>query len=181
MTIAIVPTRVAFRVAQPTDVAAIVALVESAYRGDASKQGWTTEADMLDGQRTDPSSVGGLLVKPDSRVLLAESEQGELLACAHIEKLGDAGYFGMFSVRPTLQGSGIGRAVLAEAERIARDEWQCREMQMTVISIRDELVAWYERRGYHRSGVFKPFPYGDARFGIPKRDDLRFELLVKPL
>jgi ribosomal protein S18 acetylase RimI-like enzyme len=181
MTITIEPTRVAFRIAQPTDVAAIVALVESAYRGDASKQGWTTEADMLEGQRTDPVSVGSLLAKPDSRVLLAETEAGELLACAHVEKLGDAGYFGMFSVRPNLQGSGIGRAVLAEAERVARDEWQCREMQMTVISIRDELVAWYERRGYHRSGVFKPFPYGDARFGIPKRDDLRFEMLVKPL
>ncbi len=87
----------------------------------------------------------------------------------------------MFSVRPDLQGSGVGRAVLAEAERIAREDWQCGEMQMTVISIRDELIAWYERRGYRRSGVFKPFPYGDERFGIPKRDDLRFEVLLKPL
>ncbi|MEO6689144.1 MAG: GNAT family N-acetyltransferase [Dokdonella sp.] len=181
MTITLEPTRLAFRVAQAADVDAIVALVESAYRGDASKQGWTTEADMLDGQRTDPVSVGSLLAKADSRVLLAESADGTLLACAHVEKIGDAGYFGMFSVRPTLQGGGVGRAMLAEAERVARDDWTCNEMQMTVISIRDELVAWYERRGYRRSGVFKPFPYDDARFGIPKRDDLRFELLVKPL
>lgn len=181
MTITIEPPRLAFRVAETADVDAIVALVESAYRGEASKQGWTTEADMLDGQRTDAVGVGSLLTKQDSRVLLAESTDGSLLACAHVEKLGDAGYFGMFSVRPTLQGGGVGRAMLAEGERVARDEWQCKEMQMTVISIRDELVAWYERRGYRRSGVFKPFPYGDARFGIPKRDDLRFEVLSKPL
>jgi ribosomal protein S18 acetylase RimI-like enzyme len=169
-----------FRAASAADVGAIVALVESAYRGDASRQGWTTEADMLDGQRTDPVTVADLLSKPQCSVLLAESEEG-LLACAHVEKQGDAGYFGMFSVRPDLQGAGVGRAMLAQAERIARDDWHCATMQMTVISIRDELIAWYERRGYRRSGVFKPFPYGDERFGIPKRDDLRFEVLVKPL
>jgi ribosomal protein S18 acetylase RimI-like enzyme len=174
------PVRLIFRAARAADVGAIVALVESAYRGDASKQGWTTEADMLDGQRTDPVSVAGLVDKPGSLVLLAESEDG-LLACAHVERQGEVGYFGMFSVNPTLQGGGIGRAMLGEAERVAREDWNCREMQMTVISIRDELIAWYERRGYHRTGQYKPFPYGDERFGLPKRDDLRFELLVKPL
>ena len=180
MSVAAEKSSLRFRAATAADIGAIVALVESAYRGDVSKQGWTTEADMLDGQRTDPVTVADLLAKPQCKVLLAESA-GELLACAHVEQQGEAGYFGMFSVRPNLQGVGVGRAVLAEAERIAREDWQCREMQMTVISIRDELVAWYERRGYRRSGVFKPFPYGDERFGIPKRDDLRFEVLQKSL
>jgi ribosomal protein S18 acetylase RimI-like enzyme len=87
----------------------------------------------------------------------------------------------MFSVRPEAQGNGTGRAVLAEAERIARDEWQCKAMRMSVIDVRDELIAWYERRGYRRTGEYRPFPYGDPRFGIPKRDDLRFEWLVKSL
>lgn len=169
-----------FRLATPADVAVIVALVESAYRGEISRKGWTTEADLLDGQRTDPVGVAELITKPDSCMLLAERD-GALLACANLEKRGNAGYFGMFSVRPDLQGAGIGRATLAEAERIARDDWHCQEMQMTVISVRDELIAWYERRGYKRTGVYSPFPYGDARFGIPKRDDLRFELLGKPL
>jgi SUF system NifU family Fe-S assembly protein len=169
-----------FRAAQPADVEAIVALVQSAYRGEGSKQGWTTEADMLDGQRTDPAGVAALLDKPGSVVLLAESDAG-LLACAHVERQQQAAYFGMFSVSPLLQGGGLGRAMLAEAERIARDDWACTEMQMTVISIRDELIAWYERRGYRRTGQYKPFPYGDERFGIPRRDDLRFELLVKAL
>ncbi len=173
-------TRYTFRLARADDVAPIVALVESAYRGDASRAGWTTEADMLDGQRTDPAGVAATIDKPGSVVLLAETGDG-LIACANVEKQGDAAYFGMFSVRPTLQGGGLGRAMLAEAERIAREEWHCGEVQMTVISVRDELIAWYERRGYHRTGVYKPFPYGDERFGIPKRDDLRFEVLSKAL
>jgi GNAT superfamily N-acetyltransferase len=167
-----------FRAAAVADVPAIVALVESAYRGDVSKQGWTTEADMLEGQRTDPEGVADLITRAYSRVVLAERD-GELVCCCHVEKQGDAGYFGMFAVSPTLQGGGVGKAVLAEAERVARDEWGCPRMEMTVITIRDSLIAWYERRGYVRTGVKKPFPYGDERFGIPKRDDLEFEILSK--
>ena len=172
--------RLAFRNATAADVSTIVSLVESAYRGDVSRQGWTTEADFLDGQRTDPVGVAEIIARPGSRVLLCE-RPGELLACCHLEKQDEACYFGMFSVRPTLQGGGVGKQMLAIAERLARDEWKCTKMEMTVISIRDELVAWYERRGYRRTGRYKPFPYGDARFGIPKRDDLRFELLEKQL
>jgi GNAT superfamily N-acetyltransferase len=169
-----------FRLATPADIGAIVALVESAYRGDVSRKGWTTEADLLDGQRTDPISVAELLARPGCCILLGECG-AELVACANLERRGVVAYFGMFSVRPDAQGTGLGRAMLAEAERIAKSDWKCTEMQMTVISVRDELIAWYERRGYRRTGIYSPFPYGDARFGIPKRDDLRFELLVKPL
>jgi ribosomal protein S18 acetylase RimI-like enzyme len=169
-----------FRLATADDVAAVVALVESAYRGDVSRKGWTTEADLLDGQRTDPLGVAELIAKSGSCLLLGE-RGSELLACANLERRDDIAYFGMFSVRPDLQGSGLGRTMLAEAERMAREDWLCREMQMTVISVRDELIAWYERRGYRRTGRYSPFPYGDERFGIPKRDDLRFELLVKAL
>ena len=87
----------------------------------------------------------------------------------------------MFAVDPTLQGGGVGKLVMAEAERVAKDDFGCMRMEMTVISVRDEPIAWYERRGYRRTGKYKPFPYGDERFGIPKRDDLKFELLVKTL
>jgi ribosomal protein S18 acetylase RimI-like enzyme len=173
-------TALVFRDARVADVAAIVALVESAYRGDASRAGWTTEADLLDGQRIDVVGVAEVVVRRGSRVLLAEMH-GELLACCHLEKQGDTCYFGMFSVKPERQAAGVGKRMLAEAERLARIEWKCVKMEMTVISVRDELIAWYERRGYHRIGRYKPFPYGDERFGIPKRNDLRFELLVKEL
>ena len=168
----------AFREAAAADIPALVALVTSAYRGDVSRQGWTTEADILDGNRIDPDVLLRDIQRPRSRVLLAERD-GELLACAHVCEEDGAGYFGMFSVRPDLQGGGIGKQLLAEAERLAREDWRLPAMRMTVIDIRDELIAFYERRGSHRTGITKPFPYGDARFGIPRRDDLRFEVLEK--
>jgi GNAT superfamily N-acetyltransferase len=170
---------VTFRIASPADVPAIHALVESAYRGDSSRAGWSTEADLLGGQRTDAEDIRSCVERARSIILLYEQD-GDLIACAHVAVENGAGYFGMFSVRPTLQGGGIGKVVLAEAERIAR-EWGMTEMRMTVIDVRDELIAFYERRGYHRTGEKKPFPYGDERFGLPKRDDLRFEVLAKSL
>lgn len=169
-----------FRTASLADTNAIVALVESAYRGDASRRGWTTEADFLGGRRTGADDVIACLLRARSRIVLAERDS-TLLACAHVADEDGAGYFGMFSVRPELQGAGIGKQVLAECERIARDEWNLPAMRMTVIDIRDELIAFYERRGYRRTGILKPFPYGDARFGLPTRDDLRFEVLEKEL
>ncbi|MCW8808722.1 MAG: GNAT family N-acetyltransferase [Rhodanobacter sp.] len=169
-----------FRAANAADMPAIVALVQGTYRGDASRTGWTTEADLLDGQRIDAEGVLQIIGKPDSRVLLVEQD-GALIACCQIERQGDVCYFGMFSVAPGKQGGGLGKTVLAEAERTAREQWRCRTMRMTVIEQRVELIAWYERRGYRRSGEYQPFPYGDERFGIPLRDDLRFEVLVKPL
>ena len=173
-------TELHFRAATPADLDAIVALVTSAYRGDSSRAGWTTEADFLDGNRIDAEVLRADIERPGSRVLLAERD-GALLACAHVSEDDDAGYFGMFSVVPGLQGGGIGKQVLAECERIARDDWRLPAMRMTVIDIRDELIAFYERRGYRRTGILKPFPYGDERFGLPPRDDLRFEVLEKTL
>ena len=173
-------TDLSFRAATLADVDAIIALVESAYRGEASRQGWTTEADFLDGQRIDRQLLIELIARSDARVILAERDD-QLLACCELQDQHGVAYFGMFSVQPNGQGAGIGNCLLIEAERFAAEEWQCREMRMTVIDIRDELIAWYERRGYQRTGEHKPFPYGDERFGIPLRDDLRFEVLRKEL
>lgn len=178
-------TELQFRDAGIDDIPALVALVTSAYRGDVSRQGWTTEADFLDGNRIDPDVLRHDIERPYSRVLIAEHPSTSpgratfILACAHVSEEDGAGYFGMFSVQPGLQGAGIGKALLDFAERVVRDEWNLPSIRMTVIDIRDELIAFYERRGYHRTGLYKPFPYGDARFGIPMRDDLRFEVLEK--
>ncbi len=187
-------TGIRFRAATEADVPALVGLVESAYRGDTSRVGWTTEADLLDGQRTDPEEVRAVIGAPGSLLLVAEREAA-LLACCQLEhqpeasdeneangeREADAAYFGMFAVRPELQGTGVGRLVLTEAERRARAEWGATEMRMKVISARGDLIAWYERRGYRRTGRLTPFPYGNERFGIPLRADLEFELLVKDL
>ncbi|GAB2729630.1 GNAT family N-acetyltransferase [Streptomyces bullii] len=168
------------RDATDADVDELVTLIQSAYRGESSRAGWTTEADILEGQRTDPEGVLEVIKSPDSRLLTMELE-GRIVACCQLEHRGDHAYFGMFAVSPGLQGGGLGRAVLAEAERQARRTWGVTEMHMTVISVRDDLIAWYERRGYRRTGRTTPFPYGDERFGVPRRDDLEFELLVKEL
>lgn len=169
-----------FRPAGAGDVSRVVELVESAYRGDASRAGWTTEADFLEGRRTGADDIEAILANPNARMLLAE-HHGKLIACANVAVEDGEGYFGMFSVRPESQGTGLGSRVLAEAERIVTDEWGCSKMRMTVIDIREDLIPFYERRGYRRTGIKKPFPYGDARFGIPLREDLRFEVLEKTL
>lgn len=173
-------TELRFRRASLEDADAIVDLVQSAYRGDASRAGWTTEADILDGQRIDVAMLAPMLANPNALFLLAEREGG-LIACCELQNKGEVAYFGMFSVVPSEQGIGIGKVVLEEAERIARDEFRCTQMEMTVIDMRESLIAWYERRGYARTGLHSPFPYGDTRFGIPLRDDLRFETLRKRL
>ena len=165
------------------DIAAIVALVTSAYRGDASRAGWTTEADLLDGQRIDDEAVRALLTEtnPASTVLLA-SQDGVLLACCHIAREDDGeGYFGMFAVRPDRQGQGLGDRLLAEAERMLATRFRCRHCRMTVVKQRTELIPYYQRRGYALTGKEKPFPYGDERFGRPRRRDLVFVVLEKDL
>ncbi|MFE1851628.1 GNAT family N-acetyltransferase [Streptomyces sp. NPDC059489] len=177
---ALATTGLTFRDATDADVDTLVALIESAYRGDSSRAGWTTEADILEGQRTDPEGVLEVVKSPDSRLLTVERD-GAVVACCQLEHRGDSAYFGMFAVSPALQGAGLGKVIIAEAERAARADWGVTQMQMTVISVREDLIAWYERRGYRRTGQMSPFPYGDERFGVPQRDDMQFELLVKPL
>lgn len=169
-----------FSRATSADVAAIVALVESAYRGNASRAGWTTEADLLDGQRTDRAGVLGLIEGTRSRILLAHDE-GELVGSVLLEDEGDKAYIGMFAVRPGLQSRGLGSALLGEAERVAREELHRDVARMTVIAQRSELIAWYERRGYAQTGEREEFPYGNERFGKPRRNDLYFVVLEKRL
>ena len=169
-----------FRAATATDVPAVVELVTSAYRGEASRAGWTTEADLLDGNRIVPEVLLADIARPRSRILLYASDD-RLHGCAHVAEDEGAGYFGMFAVRPTLQRAGLGRAILAESERIAVQEWRLPLMRMTVIDLRVELIEWYERRGYRRTGETRPFPATDPRFGLPRRNDLRFAVLEKAL
>ncbi len=171
---------ITFRDATLADIDAVVALIESAFRGEVSRAGWTTEADILDGQRTDIAEMTQIISGIRSRVRLAFQSE-ILVGCVRIEQEENAGYIGMVSVSPTMQSAGIGRQVLAEAERVIRDELRLTRARMTVIGQRDTLIAWYERRGYSVSGNRQPFPYGQSRAGLPKRDDLYFEVLEKSL
>ncbi len=169
----------AFRKATAADCAAIVTLVNSAYRGESSRQGWTTEADLLGGQRTDTEEILGILADPDSAILLCLAAN-ELLASAHLQRLGNTAHFGMFAVRPDRQNAGIGKHFLAQAEAFALSAWNAVRMCIEVITLRDTLIGYYERRGYRRTGRIKPFPTSE-RFGISKVNGLELEVLEKSL
>jgi GNAT superfamily N-acetyltransferase len=173
---------VEFRLAVADDAPLIAALVHSAYRGDTSRQGWTSEADLLDGDRISVDDVQALIAEPGAVVLLGLDDDGSILACCELRHSRDGvGYFGMFAVRPGRTGGGVGRTVMSEAERYAVERWGVTSMEMSVIAQRTDLTAWYERLGYARTGATKPFPYGDPRYGAPRRDDLYFEVLAKDL
>src|SRR5262245_51934100 len=155
------------RAAQGSDAARLAEFVNSAFRGDSSKAGWTTEADLLDGQRVDGDRLSETIATPGN-VILIQEQDGLLVGCVHLQRTAGDCYLGMLTVRPTRQGSGLGRQLLEAAERWAVEQWSSRAMHMTVLVQRPELIAWYERRGYQRTGHHKPFPYGDERFGLPR-------------
>jgi ribosomal protein S18 acetylase RimI-like enzyme len=165
------------------DLAAIADLVNAAYRGSAGQQGWTTEADYIDGKRTSVELLTADLKAQPRAMLLGwrETAQGPLHGCVWLEPAqGSAWSLGMLTVRPGLQANGTGRRILAEAEAAARRAG-AESVRMMVVNIRHPLIAWYQRRGYALTGEAKPFPYGDNRFGAPRRDDLSFVVLEKSL
>lgn len=164
------------RPATLADLPALDRLVNSAYRGESSKQGWTTEADLLGGIRTSEASLSAMIKKPDAVILLAEED--ELQACVYLEKQADMLYLGMLTVKPTLQGRGLGALLMQASEEKAK-AWHCRAVQMTVITVRDSLIAYYNRKGYADTGERKPFP-DDPAFGIPKQP-LEFMVMEKRL
>jgi GNAT superfamily N-acetyltransferase len=171
----------------PSDLEAVVALVNSAYRGQSAKAGWTDESDYIDGQRTSLADLTAALAAEPAPSLLVVRRQagGDILACVMIEQVagadgGKAGYIGMLTVRPDLQAEGLGRVLLEAAEQRARADGAERA-RMTVVSIRDTLIAWYLRRGYHLTGETQPFPYDDERFGLPRVQGLEFVVLEKAL
>jgi ribosomal protein S18 acetylase RimI-like enzyme len=163
------------------DVGAIVALVNSAYRGATSRAGWTTEADILGGQRTDAQEIASLIAQDGSAILLC-LRAGEIIGSVHVQRVDAAtAYMGMLVIRPVLQGQGLGRCLMDVAEHFVGVEWGAARMQMQVITLRQELIAYYERRGYRRTGETRPFPASDPRFGLPKVEGLMFEMLEKLL
>jgi ribosomal protein S18 acetylase RimI-like enzyme len=170
-----------FRRADITDATAVAALVNSAYRGDSSRAGWTTEADLLGGQRTDAEEIARLVAAPGSLILLC-LQGDEIVGSVHLEQVDAAtAYLGMLVIKPVLQGEGLGRRLMAAAEELVRAEWGAERMQMQVITLRHELIAYYQRRGYRRTGEIRPFPADDPRFGLPKVAGLAFEVLERAL
>lgn len=174
-------TELSIRDATVADIAALHPLIESAYRGEASRAGWTTEADLLDGQRTDPEDLASVIADPAQGMLTAWRGDA-LVGCVLIADRGEGtGYFGMLSVNPSLQGGGVGRSLVEAAHAALADRFGARRVRISVFPQRGTLIAWYERLGYAKTGATLPFPYGNPRFGLPKRDDLRFVVMERAL
>lgn len=168
------------RFAVAADLPALRTLVESAYRGDSARRGWTHEADLLGGQRTDIATLRAILADPQQRVLLA-TQGGTLLGCVQLMAKGDGtAYLGLLAVDPERQAGGIGARLIAACEAAARETFAATRMEMSVIDGRDELIGYYQRKGYALTGERRPFPMDDQRFGLPTRQ-LEFVVLEKRL
>lgn len=151
--------------AQKADIPQLLQLVNSAYRGEEAKKGWTHEADLIEGElRTDAQSLEEMMEKPGA-VILKYVLDGKIRGCVYLEKQEKKLYLGMLSVSPEIQAQGIGKKLLQSAEAYARQN-HCSYIEMTVISLRKELIAWYERNGYQNTSETKPF-HDDGRFGNP--------------
>ena len=169
-----------FRNADAADAPRIAALVNSAYRGDSSRAGWTTEADLISGARTDEGDVRRMLAEEGSMILLC-LQGDEIIGTVYLKQTdATSAYLGLFVVRPTLQGGGIGKQFIHAAERVAQAAFGITRLWMTVISVRSELIAYYQRRGYRRTGEVKPFPK-DAGASVPQVENLQLEVLEKHL
>lgn len=165
-------------IANAEDIPALLTLLNSAYRGEGSKQGWTTEADMISGElRTDEEQLKGLLQRPGAIFLKSTNEKNEIEGCVFLEKREGKLYLGMLSVAPNLQARGTGKQLMEAAEYYATVQ-DCPSIFMRVVSIRPELIAWYERKGYYKTGEVQPFE--DSKFGKAKLP-LEFWVMQKDL
>ena len=168
------------RLARADDADALTELIKSAYRGEASQAGWTSEADLVEGERISVDQVRAMIGHGGSLMLAGENETG-VVACCQLQNRGSGlAYFGTFAVSPQDQGAGLGRQLMAEAEHQAVTAFAARRLEMTVLAQQDKLIAYYERRGFARTGETRPFP-ADPRYARPRRDDLYFVVLVKDL
>jgi len=160
-----------FRYAIQTDVPVLVDLIERAYRSPETAGSWVSEAHLLKGPRTSDAEITGLIALPESRFLVAELD-GRIAGCCLLQKtkavdgqkgkMGEAAYFGMFAIDPSIHSSGLGKIILAEAERQVQALWSVKSMVMTVINLRDKLIEYYQRRGYRLTGAIVPFPFSET-------------------
>lgn len=170
-------TALFFRCALISESASIAALVNAAYRGESSRQGWTTEADLLDGLRTTAAEVQDLIESEHSVILVCMNSE-DIIASICLEKKAKSAHIGMFVVNPVVQGLGVGKQLLTYAESYASQYWSVTKFCMHVITLRRELIAFYERRGYRRTGIVKTFPV-NPQMWQPKMTGLQLELLEK--
>lgn len=151
-------TRFRVRPAQHQDLPALHAVIQRAYRGDSARQGWTHEADLLDNERITPEALAAIVDDPSSLLLLAELHGGPVGSLQLTGRSAGDVYLGLFCIDPAVQAGGLGKSLLEQAESAARGHFGATRIVMTVIEQRRELIAYYERRGYVRTGARVDFP-----------------------
>lgn len=166
-----------YRIANKSDIEAIVKLVNMAYRPESGVSGWTHESDLVSGNRTNDSQIMEIMSKPDS-VILISLKTSEIVACVHIEKIGKNSHIGMLAVSPALQGVGTGKQMLTHAEMYASVNFGSEKFIIVVVSSRIELISFYLRRNYQKTGILKEYPLS-AGVGTPKLANLKIEVLEK--
>jgi ribosomal protein S18 acetylase RimI-like enzyme len=160
-----------FDFATLADVPRLAALIERAYRGPEAARGWTNESELLAGPRSSPEEIDGLIREAEARFVTARS--GDLLvACALIKREDPGAYFGMFAIDPDAQGGGLGKLMMSRCEDAARELWGAKYLRLQVISLRDKLIEWYERRGFVQTGEHEPFPFDTATGALRTDFDL---------
>jgi len=164
-----------FRVATEMDAESIAEIVNGAYRPKKGEGGWTHESDLVKGDRTTPDQVRTLI--KDSSVVVGLSADA-IVCCAHVAIEHGAAHIGMLAVSPKLQATGLGKALLGYAERYATEVLGASDMVLIVLRNRPELIAFYLRRGYERTGEFQAYPT-DLSVGTPVRDGLELDVLRK--
>lgn len=165
-------------VAKEGDIQEISNLINLTYSGYSGKKGWTTEADLLSGQKVTPKAIGEILSNPNKKILVSRGNK-LLLGCVFLEKRDKSIYLSALTVNPNFQRKNIGSKLLSSSETFSSLFWKIYNIEMTVLNQRHELLEWYKKRGYKDFGLRLPFPYWNKEMGIPKIGGLEFVVLTK--
>jgi len=172
------------RTATEADFEEIIDLANLAYRGrEGATPSWNIEKGIVAGQRLDESLLREeLAAKPNGALLVyREDSGGPPLGTAWLNPEENGAWsLGLLTVHPELQNQQLGRRLLAAVEDYARERG-AKRIVIGVLHVRDTLIAWYERRGYRKTGTSEPWPVDDPRVGTPLVEDLRFVHLEKAL
>lgn len=174
--------------AQQNQIDVLVELVNQAYRPDEAEQSWSNEAHLVKGNRISQQQMQALWTDHSTLLILKSMQMDtakkrlveKILGCVYIEYQDTAAYIGMLTIAITYQNQGLGHLMLGQAEQHIKKRAAIKTIQMSVLSGRPELLAFYQRRGYQLTGESSAYPV-DADVGQPFDANLKIIKLEKNL